>query len=123
MNLENVVSKIKGREVTIEEAKDFASTQFGVFTTWLKENILKPKEYRVYVLDASTEFDFGMSGYEIENWVLYQEQHNRLLENAEKFISKCEEEGEVYSLHSFQNALNLEDININYVYVFITNCY
>lgn len=123
MNLENTVSRILKREVSIIEAKDFASTQFGVLTAWLKENLLKPKEYRVYILDVDIEADFDINAYEVENWVLYQERHEKLTTEAEKFISLCEEQGEVYSLNGFQNALNIEDININNNFIFITNCY
>jgi len=35
MNLVNVVSEILKRDVTIEEAKDFAFNQYGLLTTYL----------------------------------------------------------------------------------------
>ena len=36
MNLQETVSKILGREVTIEEAKTFAQDQFGALATYIK---------------------------------------------------------------------------------------
>ena len=41
MNLQDTVSKILKKEVTLEEAKDFANNQFGVLSTFLKEELNK----------------------------------------------------------------------------------
>ena len=78
------------------------------------------KEFRVYVIEAD---DTDATSYDIEDWSLYAEGHNKLTEEAKHFISECENIGEVYSLLDFQNACNLEDVNISNSYVFITNCY
>lgn len=78
------------------------------------------KEFRVYLIEAD---DIDTTSYDIENWSLYAERHNKLTEEAEQFITECENIGEVYSLEGFQNACNLEDINISNSYIFITNCY
>jgi len=43
MDLVKTVSKILGKKVTEEEAKDFANNQFGVLTTWLREKNNKIK--------------------------------------------------------------------------------
>lgn len=37
MNLQQTVSEILKRDVSIEEAKDFANDQFGVLSTYLKQ--------------------------------------------------------------------------------------
>lgn len=39
MNLQQTVSEILKRKVTIEEAKDFAANQFGVLATYLKQKM------------------------------------------------------------------------------------
>jgi len=36
MNLQETVSKILGKQVTVEQAKDFANDQFGVLCAYLK---------------------------------------------------------------------------------------
>jgi hypothetical protein len=38
MNLQQTVSKILGKEVTTEEAKQFANDQFGILATYLRKN-------------------------------------------------------------------------------------
>lgn len=122
MNLQKTVSEILGREVSIEEAKEFAVNQFGVLVAFIKKQ--EQKEVRVFVLSADViPDDFSMSGYEIENWVGYQEHHNQLTENAKRFIELCEEHGDVYSLYGFHTAFNISSlIGVN-DYVFITNLY
>ena len=81
------------------------------------------KEFRVYVLSADNDNELKLSGYEIENWNHYQEQHNKLTEEANKFIELCEAEGSVFSLTGFQTAFNLDEtISLN-DYIFITNSY
>lgn len=78
------------------------------------------KEFRVYVIEAD---ETDATSYDIENWGLYAEQHNKLTVEAEQFITECENKEQVYSLQGFQNACNLEDVNISNSYIFITNCY
>ncbi len=39
MNLQDTVAKILKREVSVEEAKEFANNQFGVLATYLRENL------------------------------------------------------------------------------------
>ena len=78
------------------------------------------KEFRVYLIEAD---DTDVTSYDIENWSLYVEHHNKLTEEAKQFITECENIGQVYSLEGFQNACNLEDVNISNSYIFITNCY
>lgn len=41
MSLTETVSKIKGREVTEEFAKQFALDQFGLLCSWMRENCYK----------------------------------------------------------------------------------
>ena len=78
------------------------------------------KKQKVYVLNAT---DFKTSAYDIENWALYAEKHNKLLPEALEFIQKAEEQGTAYSIYGFQMAFNLEEtIGMN-DWVFITNCY
>jgi hypothetical protein len=122
MTLQQTVSVILKKEVTLEEAKDFAANQFGVLTAFI-EKMKEPKEMRVYVMSADYDFDFDISGYEIENWVGYQEQHNKLPSNAEKFIEVCENNGTVYSMYGFHQAFNIEESIGTNDYVFITNFY
>lgn len=38
MNLQQTASKILGKEVTIEEAMQFANDQFGILATYLRKN-------------------------------------------------------------------------------------
>lgn len=78
------------------------------------------KEFRVYVIEAD---ETDATSYDIENWSLYAEYHNKLTADAEDFISECENKGQVYSLQGFQNACNLEYVNVSNRYIFITNCY
>lgn len=42
MNLQQTVSKLLNREVSLEEAKDFANDQFGLISAYLESKI-KPK--------------------------------------------------------------------------------
>ena len=78
------------------------------------------KEFRIYILNAD---NINISGYDIEEWNLYQEQHNKLTDDAKEFINEVERIGSVYSLFGFQNAFNIdEEIELN-DWVFITNHY
>lgn len=116
MNLQETVSKILKREVTIEESKEFALKQFGTLHAYIN----RPREIRAYILSADEDFDFEMSGYEIENWVLYYEQHGKHLDNALAFIERCEEVGSVCSLYGLHSALNIEEGFGSNDYIFIT---
>lgn len=78
------------------------------------------KEYRVYVLSAD---ESSFTSYDIQNWSSYQEHHNKLTQEAERFISECEMEGEIHTLTGFQDACNSQEINLDNSYIFITNCY
>ena len=78
------------------------------------------KEFRVYILSAD---NFDTNGYEIENWKAFEQETNRLDDKTLEFISVCKEEGVVYSLNGFQNALNRKEINITNKLVYITNKY
>ena len=80
----------------------------------------RPKEYRVYVLSAD---NIMTSGYDIEEWVNYQERYNSLHEDAKSFIEVCKDKGEVYSLIGFQYAYNVDECIVANDWVFITNCY
>ena len=42
MNLQETVSKIMGKEVTLEYAKDIANSQFGLLATYIRETTSKP---------------------------------------------------------------------------------
>lgn len=81
---------------------------------------LQPKETRVYVLSADIDLGFPMSGYEIQNWLSYQENHGKLPPNAELFIEEAEKQGSVYSLYGFHEAFNIEQSVGNNDYIFIT---
>jgi len=78
------------------------------------------KEFRVYILSADA---LDISAYDIENWVLYAEQHNKLTEEAKEFVKIAEEQDSVYSLYGFQMAFNLEQAVGMNDWVFITNAY
>lgn len=80
----------------------------------------QPKETRVYLMDVD---DTHVTSYDIDNWLLYSERHDKLTQDAEHFITECEEIGKVYSLYEFQNACNLDEINLTNSYIFITNKY
>lgn len=78
------------------------------------------KEFRVYLIEAD---ETDVTSYDIESWGLYAKYHNKLTQEAESFITECENKGQVYSLQGFQEACNLEEVNISNSYIFITNCY
>jgi hypothetical protein len=89
------------------------------------KNTEMQKEIRFYVLDATKagEMFAKMSGYELENWKLYEEHHGKLTDEAEHFISACEQEGTVYSAVGFMNAINIEETIGANDYVYVTNNY
>lgn len=125
MNLQQTVSKILNKKVSSQESKDFAAEQYGTLCAFNRELYRKanpPKETRVYVLSSDVDFPFDMSGYEIENWLLYAEAHGRLTDEAEVFVTMCEEQGSVYSLYGFQRAFNIDDeTSSSNDYIFITD--
>jgi len=101
MNLQQTVSTILKREVTIEEAKTFAHEQYGVLTTYNREwdEKVKPKtETKVYIVNTYN-FGFDVAPNEWED---------------EKFIREAEIQGRVYSLQDFQDACNVADISKYY---------
>ena len=56
MSLQKTVSKILNKEVSLEDAKNFANEQYGLLITYYREQI---KEHRVYVLEVDDcEFKF-----------------------------------------------------------------
>ena len=75
---------------------------------------------RVFILDVE-DTDFIQA--DIESWVVYNNYHTDILDDAERFIVQAETSGEVFSLNGFQNALNREEINITNKLVYITNKY
>lgn len=123
MNLVKVVSDILKREVSEDEAKTFALEQFGVLTTYLREQN-KPKETRVFFANCDNlEYSDDINCQAIENWTHYEEIHNKLCPDAENFISQCEGFGKVYSIDGFQNAINRNEINSDNSFFYITNNY
>lgn len=57
----------------------------------------------------------------IKRWSLTD--HTTLPPEALDFITLCEESGLVYTLESFQSAINLDDLNLTDSYIFITDKY
>lgn len=90
MNLQQTVSKILNKEVTEQEAMEFALKQYGTLCAFNK-----PKEPRVYVIDVS-DLEKGF---------------NEMTD--EEFINESEKQGTAYSLEGFQNAFNKEELNIS----------
>lgn len=96
MNLTQTVSKILGREVTEQEAMEFALNQYGVLTTFNREweaRTNPTKEIRVYAIDV-TLMDIGAEDL-----------------TDEEYFEECEKQGGVYSLAGFEKAFNQEEIN------------
>jgi hypothetical protein len=88
------------------------------------EALIEQKKPRVYVLNADDiPDDFNMSGHSIVDWVNYEEQHGKLTDEAERFITLCEEVGNVYSLYGFLEAFNVEEMIGMNDFVFITRAY
>lgn len=76
----------------------------------------KSKSPVVYVLNADTDLDFLISGYQIEAWLQCPQYYK---EEIEKFKNTARAQGGVYSLEEFQNGLNLEELFLDNSYVFI----
>jgi hypothetical protein len=79
---------------------------------------MNTKELRVFVLSAD---NINTSAYEIEEWSYWSEE--TLPSEALHFIKLAEENGSVYSLIGFQNAINFEEVSSENTWIFITNKY
>jgi len=98
MNLTQTVSKILNREVTEQEAMEFALNQYGVLTTFNREWEAKnnpPKETRVYALELTI---LDVSADDLSD---------------DDYIEECEKQGGIYSLARFEKAFNQEEISSN----------
>ena len=69
-------------------------------------------DIRVYVVDTYYEFTNNVTGYTI------QEEDPDVINEV---MDVAEEQGTVYSLRGFQEALNLEDVNISTSWVLFWN--
>lgn len=124
MNLVQTVSKILGRQVSEDEAKEFALNQYGVLTTFNREwekKVNTEKETLVFICDIS-DFEEAtgqeINGYfEIESW-------DGTEDKAKAFAKFATEIGRVYTLKGFQDAVNQQDEDsLSNSYIFITNKY
>lgn len=77
---------------------------------------MKVKELRVYFLSAD---EVETNAYDIENWSGQKD----LPKEAKDFINQAEENGNVYSLRGFQDAINFEEFSTENTWVFITDKY
>lgn len=75
----------------------------------------------VYTLDANLETELDISGHKISAWVDYEIKNNKLADKAKMFISLCKQKGTVYSLETFVELVNLNEIDIDNTWVYITN--
>lgn len=98
MDLQQTVSKILDREVSLEEAMQFANEQYGTlcqFNREQDEKVNPKKEKRVYLINLDeVEFDKGYHSL-----------------TDEEFIKISESQGLVYSLNGFQAQFNQNEIN------------
>jgi hypothetical protein len=121
MNLQETVSEILKRPVSIDEAKQFALDQYGVLAAFIEK---QKKETRVFVINVDElPDDSTISGHDIQNWLSYEEIHGKITSEAEEFIKLCEERGDVYSLYGFHEALNVDELIGMNDYTYITNKY
>ena len=124
MNLVQTVAKILGRDVSEDEAKEFALNQYGVLTTFNREwekKVTTKAETLVFICDTSDfEEETGQTidGYlEVDNWDGSEPK-------AKTFTKFATENGRVYTLKGFQQAVNeQEEDNLGNSYIFITNNY
>lgn len=103
MNLKQTVSKILKREVSKQEAMEFALNQYGALMAFISKRLRNeieldmkanpPKEQRVYVLDVNN-LEIG-----------FEEMTD------EQYIEECEKQGGIYSIEGFQKAFNEEEVN------------
>lgn len=82
--------------------------------------MVNAKEFRVYFVpymlaDENQHFD-------IENFIYYEQRHEKLSQKAEEFISYCEDKGNVYSLSEYVMAFNRKETD-NEAFIYITNRY
>lgn len=81
----------------------------------------QPKETRVYVVNTD---NFSVDGaYEIEEWKNYEKCGDALPEKAHKFMEFAEQEGTVFTLDGFENAINFEELSCENNWIFITKAY
>lgn len=55
MNLQETVSLILGKQVSIEDAKDFAHNQFGTLAAHIRNNSEKPTYKYIEIVDDDTK--------------------------------------------------------------------
>mgnify|MGYP001314563138 CR=1 FL=1 len=124
MNLVQTVAKILGRDVSEDEAKEFALNQYGVLTTFNREwekKVTTKAETLVFICDTSDfEEETGQTidGYlEVESW-------DGTEDKAKAFTKFATEIGRVYTIKTFETAVNdqTED-NLSNSFIFITNNY
>ncbi len=124
MNLRQAVTQILGRQVSEDEAKEFALNQYGVLTAFnrnLYKKVDTKAETLVFICDTSDfEEETGqkIDGYmEVDGW-------DGTEDKAKAFIKFATEIGRVYTLKGFQHAVNQQDEeNLTNSYIFITNKY
>jgi len=96
MTLVETVSQILNKDVSLDEAKDFANNQFGVLSSFLRKRF----ETRVYIIDK------GIKGIDYDE--------NPVLWSDEDFIEVAETDGNVYSLEGFKRTFNDNDFDSKY---------
>lgn len=124
MNLVQTVYKILGKEVTEDEAKDFALNQYGVlcaFNRKWEEHVRDVKEPMVFLCDAN---DFNSeTGLEIEGY-LETGTWDGTEDKAKEFMNHARENERAYTLKGFQEAINQQyEDNLMGSFIFITNNY
>lgn len=92
------------------------------FEVGVQKDLIPKKETRVFFIPIY-ELEDKFSGKNISNWYHYAEQHNKQTLEAEMFLEKAEELGNVLSLEEFVLRLNLDIINGAKDYFYITNIY
>jgi hypothetical protein len=78
---------------------------------------------KAYVLSLDVETDFEVHATAIQNWMSYEQQHNKLHPDAERFISVCESLGDVYTLYGFVSFLNFDSASMENSYIYLTKNY
>ncbi len=118
MTLQQTISKMIGRDVSIEEAKEYANNQFGVFCAYILET---EKENKVFICDTS---DFSEeTGLEIEGYLEGGSWRGHE-KKAKAFINHANKTGRAYSLKQFQEAVNQqEEEDLTNSFIFITKNY
>lgn len=124
MNLIQTVSKILGREVSEDEAKNFALNQYGVLCAFNKkweEKVKDEKDPMVFLCDVNgfnEETELYIKGYlETDSW-------DGTEEKAKKFMEHARDSGQAYTLKGFQEAVNQQyEDNLSNSFIFITSNY